>query len=461
MRKMRFFSIIVATDKNGGIGKDNSIPWSGTEEFKEDIANFKRITTANDSNQQNIVIMGRKTFESIGKPLPNRINVVITRSTIDVITTYKNLSECLNNVYKNYKQSRVFVIGGEQLYKEAVTRYDCRYIYLTKLNSTYDCDRFFTVPNYYNLIHGKGNGKIEYITYLQENKISDEHQYLDLLSETLNNGTFKENRTGIPTYSVFGRQIRFDLTGGLLPLLTTKKVFYRGVVEELLFFIRGDHDNRKLKDKNIHIWDGNTSREYLDKYNKQHIQTDDLGVAYGVQWRSAGAKLESIDTDYRGKGVDQLAMVIDMIKTDPNSRRIILNAWNPEYLDDMALVPCHIMYQFVVNNNKLSCMMTQRSADLFLGLPFNIASTATLVHIIAKVCKLELGEIVINLGDAHIYNNHIDQVKTQLLNGLYRFPTLVIDKYLDNINDIEDLAWEDFKVNNYYSNPRIKADMVA
>ena len=251
--------------------------------------------------------------------------------------------------------------------------------------------------------------------------------------------------------------------------MTTKNVWFKGVVEELLFFLRGDHDNRKLRAKDVHIWDGNTSIEYLQKNGKTHIQEHDLGLAYGVQWRAAGAKLENIDTNYVGKGIDQVKECIELLKNNPHSRRIIINAWNVPQLNDMALVPCHMIYQFYVRTKEingqdikyLDCMMTQRSADSFLGLPFNIASTAALTHIMAKISGYKCGKIIINVGDAHIYTNHLQQVKTQLARTPLKFPQLNIKKDLKTTQDIENLSYTDFELIDYHRFPTIKADMAV
>lgn len=499
--KKSFSLIGAATKTSNGIGYKNTLPWSGTVEGKEDLNYFSKITTTLTTpttsvpQRKNVVIMGKNTWMSIPKkyrPLPGRCNVVISKSlgtgvgkNSDGALIYNSLDNALNSVYNNNfhgtckytdepigsKIDKVFVIGGEQLYKEAIDRPDCKYVYLTEIddtNSPYVCDTFFPkLPSYFKLqseTSGKTTDKLKFRVYKNLSDVtSEEYHYLNLLREIRNNGEVRGDRTGTGTVSLFGRQLRFNLKGGVLPLMTTKKTYYRGVVEELLFFLRGDHDNRKLQRQKVHIWDGNTSREYLDKYNKKHIEENDLGLAYGVQWRAAGAQLESIDTDYRGKGVDQLAEVIDLIKRDPQSRRIIINAWNVPQLNDMSLVPCHMIYQFYVSqtNKTLNCMMTQRSADMFLGVPFNIASTATLVHILAKIAGLTPGEIVINLGDAHIYSNHIDQVDTQLSRTPLHFPKLEITKQLDTIEDIENLEYSDFNVIDYYSHPGIKAKMAV
>jgi len=211
----------------------------------------------------------------------------------------------------------------------------------------------------------------------------EESQYLNLLQSLL-----------VHNLVIFGTQLKFSLRE-TLPLLTTKKVFFRGVVEELLFFLRGDHDNRKLQAVGVHIWDANTTRDYLDRTGRPHLEEHDLGLAYGVQWRAAGAKLGTLGTKYRG--IDQLAKVIHLIKTEPTSRRILMNAWNVADLNDMALPPCHVLYQFGVFDGRLNCVMFQRSADVFLGLPFNIASTGLLVHILAAVTGLVAG------GNDHIH----------------------------------------------------------
>jgi dihydrofolate reductase / thymidylate synthase len=371
-----------------------------------------------------------------------------------------------------------FVIGGERLFKESLSSDLCSNIYLTEVNEKYiekvggnNSVAFPKIPRYFKKEYSKeGNTKgLEFITYKNiSNPNSQEKQYVNLMTDILKNGSLRTDRTGVGTFSVFGKHLTFSMENGEFPLLTTKNVWFKGVVEELLFFLRGDHDNRKLQKENVHIWDGNTSKEYLRNSNREHINEHDLGLAYGVQWRAAGAKLENIDSNYVGKGIDQVSECIRLINEDPYSRRIIINAWNVPQLKDMSLVPCHMMYQFYVrpNENKdqpgfLDCMMTQRSSDSFLGLPFNIASTATLTHIFAKATGYKPGKITINLGDAHIYSNHVDQVKTQLKRNMMVFPTLNIKPDIKNIRDIENLKFEDFELENYNRYPTIKADMAV
>lgn len=255
--------------------------------------------------------------------------------------------------------------------------------------------------------------------------------YLDILKKVLDEGTRQTNRTGIDTLSYFGLQMRFDLSEGF-PLLTTKKVFWRGVAEELFWFISGSTNIKPLLDKNIHIWD-----EWADK-------DGNLGPVYGHQWRHWGTQ-----------GIDQFSNVINEIKSNPQSRRLIVSAWNPEDIPKMALPPCHCFYQFQVQEGKLNCALVQRSADLFLGVPFNIASYALLTHLVAYVTDLKVGTFVHTMHDAHIYVNHLDQVAEQLKREPKNLPKLNI-KY-DAPKDIDKLCFEHLILENYNPAPKISA----
>lgn len=261
-------------------------------------------------------------------------------------------------------------------------------------------------------------------------------QYHDLLEYILKNGSKKEDRTGVGTISVFGYQMRFNLNEGF-PLVTTKKIHFKSIVHELLWFISGNTNIKYLKDNGVKIWD-----EWADS-------SGDLGPIYGKQWR-----------DWVNNGVkhDQLEWLINEIKQNPDSRRLIISAWNVGELKDMALMPCHTLFQFYVNNNKLSCQLYQRSGDAFLGVPFNIASYALLTHMIAQVCNLEVGDFIHTIGDAHIYLNHIEQVKTQLNRDFYNPPKILLNP---SIIDINDFKFEDIKLENYISHPGIKAQVAV
>ncbi|KAL5252828.1 hypothetical protein ACHWQZ_G015559 [Mnemiopsis leidyi] len=269
------------------------------------------------------------------------------------------------------------------------------------------------------------------------------------------NGNKKGDRTGTGTISQFGAQMRFSLRDQF-PLLTTKRVFWRGVAEELLWFISGCTDGKVLSDKRVHIWDANGSKEFLKKRGLGHRQEGDLGPVYGFQWRHFGAKYVDKDTDYTGQGVDQLAEVIHKIRTNPTDRRIIMSAWNPADLEEMALPPCHCLVQFYVADGHLSCQLYQRSADMGLGVPFNIASYALLTYMIAHVTDLHPGDFIHTLGDAHVYNNHVTPLQEQLARAPRPFPTLNIKR---KVESIDDFRMEDFELVGYNPHPKISMEM--
>lgn len=262
-------------------------------------------------------------------------------------------------------------------------------------------------------------------------------QYLDLLQDILNNGTQKGDRTGTGTLSVFGRQLRFDLSKGF-PLVTTKKLHLRSIIHELLWFLSGDTNIRYLKENGVRIWD-----EWAD-------ERGDLGPVYGHQWRSWKAP--------DGRVIDQISQVIELIKKDPNSRRLIVSAWNVGELDKMALMPCHALFQFYVANGKLSCQLYQRSCDVFLGLPFNIASYALLTHMIAQQCGLDVGDFVWTGGDTHLYSNHVEQANLQLSRAPFPLPMLKIARKPASIFEYK---FEDFVIEGYQSHPSIKAPIAV
>uniref|UniRef100_A0A0N5C8V1 Thymidylate synthase n=1 Tax=Strongyloides papillosus TaxID=174720 RepID=A0A0N5C8V1_STREA len=287
----------------------------------------------------------------------------------------------------------------------------------------------------------------------------DEIQYLDLISNILENGKSREDRTGTGTLSIFGTQSRYNIRNGIMPLITTKKTFWKGIVEELLWFISGSTNAKELNARGVKIWDANGSRQFLDSLGFTERPEGDLGPVYGFQWRHFGAKYEGVDADYTGKGVDQLANVIDQIKNNPSSRRIILSAWNPSDLGEMVLPPCHTLVQFYVQDGELSCHLYQRSGDVGLGVPFNIASYSLLTHMIAKICGITTGDFVHTIGDAHIYKNHTDALKQQLTREPYPFPTI---RFVgDNLNTIDDFTSENIILENYESHPLIKMSMAV
>lgn len=291
----------------------------------------------------------------------------------------------------------------------------------------------------------------------------EEDQYLNLIREILNKGTLRSDRTGTGTLSIFGAQMRFSLRDDVFPLLTTKKVFWKGVVEELLWFIKGSTNANLLAERGVHIWDGNGSREFLDQRGLHEREVGDLGPVYGFQWRHYGADYVDMHHDYSGQGIDQLAKCIEQIRTNPDDRRIVMTAWNPAALDQMALPPCHMFCQFYVANGELSCQMYQRSADMGLGVPFNIASYSLLTRMMAHVCGLRAGDFIHTIGDAHVYLNHVDALKEQLLRSPRPFPLLKIGSSSSSttIREIDQFTAKDFTIIGYEPHGSIQMKMAV
>lgn len=262
-------------------------------------------------------------------------------------------------------------------------------------------------------------------------------QYLDLMRHVREHGSFKSDRTGTGTWSVFGYQMRFNLADGF-PLVTTKKCHLRSIIHELLWFLRGDTNIKYLKENGVRIWD-----EWAD-------ENGDLGPVYGYQWRSWPAP--------NGASIDQISNLIHMIRNNPDSRRLIVSAWNPALVEQMALPPCHALFQFYVADGKLSCQLYQRSADIFLGVPFNIASYALLTMMVAQVCNLQLGDFIWTGGDCHLYSNHIEQTDLQLSRQPYPLPQMKINP---EVKELLDFKFEDFELENYQAHPHIKADVAV
>ena len=292
----------------------------------------------------------------------------------------------------------------------------------------------------------------------------EEYQYLNLIDNIIKNGDFIQSRNG-NVYSIFGNMMRFSLKDNKIPILTSKKVAHKTCLKELLWFISGNTSNETLKNQNVNIWNGNSSREFLDSRGLYDYDEGNLGPVYGFQWRNFNGTYNGPytlqDKTYNKDGIDQLQNIITMLK-DPEqkySRRIILTAWNPLQLDKMALPPCHILAQFhVSSDNELSCSLYQRSGDVGLGVPFNIASYSFLTHLIAYHCDLIPKDFVYFLGNAHIYEEHVDCLKQQLDNQLYDFPTINIKNKFENIDDY---SFNDFEINNYQCGNKISMIMKA
>jgi dihydrofolate reductase / thymidylate synthase len=483
--------VVAAASSNFGIGKAGQIPWT----LRGDLSNFKKLTTSvNDENRQNVVIMGRKTWESIPtkfRPLSNRLNVVLSRNSNvrteyaipDEVLTAASLTDALAmlsaaDMCKTI--DKIFVIGGEDAYREAVASSNCDKVYLTIVEKDVpDADTFFprldatrfqmvsrSAPKVENDISYcftefdaiPTSGLLKGSKMIIQSPNEEESQYLRLCEDIIKNGVQRGDRTGTGTLSKFGVQMRFSLHNDVFPMLTTKKVFWRGVAEELLWFVKGCTNAKELQDKKIHIWDGNGSKEFLESRGLGHREEGDLGPVYGFQWRHFGATYEDMHADYSGKGVDQLAECIRLIKEKPEDRRILLTAWNPADLDKMALPPCHMFCQFYVADGALSCQMYQRSADMGLGVPFNIASYSLLTRMVAQVCGLQPGEFVHSIGDAHVYLNHVDALKEQITRTPRAFPKLKLDP---SISDIDGFSMENFTIEDYNPMAAIKMKMAV
>jgi thymidylate synthase len=277
----------------------------------------------------------------------------------------------------------------------------------------------------------------------------EEEQYYQLIKDILNNGILEQGRNG-NTISIFGSAMHFSLQNNKIPFLTSKKLAWKTCLKELLWFINGSTDNSILQEQNVHIWDEDA---------KKSTKENDLGPIYGHQWRHYNAKYIDCKTDYTNQGIDQLQNVINQLKNPSLSRRIILTSWNPQQIDEMVLPPCHVFAQFNVNSNKeISCSLYQRSGDVGLGVPFNIASYSFLTHLLAKHCGLIAKDFIYIIGNAHIYEEHIDSLKTQIENPLYDFPTISIKNIYENIDEYK---VNDFEIHNYISNEKIKMNVIV
>ena len=470
---------------------------------KEDMKFFKNITlTTADKNKKNAVIMGRKTFYTLTRLLKGRINCVLTHSTSylydnalsgksDDLYIYNSVDKLLQNLNNDPIVESIYVIGGASIYKYfsdhdlfdklilsivGAPIIDYGDVFFPEINFTkyYIEDKQevntegteittgHTYDMNYNIYYmtNKKNCSMDEVTDILGSN-AQEYQYLNVLSKLLTDGVYRETRNST-TISLFGVKMEFDISESF-PLLTTKKMYWKGILKELLWFISANTNSKVLEKDKVRIWQGNSSREYLDSIGLTGYEEGDCGPIYGFQWRHFNAKYRGHRADYTGEGIDQLQNIIDLIRNNPTSRRMYMTAWNPCQLKEMALPPCHISYQFYVRKcpdtgiRFLDCMMYQRSGDIFLGVPFNIASTATLTYIIANITGICPGKINIVIGDAHIYENHIEQVKTQLGRAPYKFPKLVIKKKL---NDIDNVAYDNFEIENYTHHPVIKANMV-
>lgn len=463
--------IVACQELNNGIGINGKLPWISPI----DMNHFKKITTTTkDDKKVNAVIMGRKTFNSIGKSLPGRINYVLTKDEnknnyfelLQNIYYCNNLQQALVHSTTNERVESVFVIGGGSVYEQVMHNWS-EYIdttFLTTTSSSTICDTFFNMDLLSNCHYLTECNKtvidndLTLKFYELKSRNKGEDGYLELMRKIINKGSIRHNRTGIDTISLFGERMEFDISNSI-PFLTTKKLAWKTMMKELLWFISGDTNNKTLQSQNVKIWNGNSTREYLDSIGLTDREEGDLGPIYGFQWRHFGAEYTNCNDDYSGKGIDQLANVVNLIRNDPDSRRIIMSAWNPSSQPFMALPPCHIMAQWYVRDGiYLDCQMYQRSCDVALGVPFNIASYSLLTYMLAHVCNLKPGKYIQILGDAHIYTNHLQAVKEQLKRIPFSFPTLQFNRKVDSIDNFVE---SDFILTDYKCHSSIKMDMAV
>lgn len=487
------FTIVVCVDSNFGISKDGVIPWN----YPKDRENFKIITTR---GTKNLCIMGRKTFECINlKSFRVKRDIIVVSKTIkdteSAVAVVPDFPSALRWATKNRDPyDSIFICGGSSIYEEAIRHPAAEKVYINILNEDHECDNF--VSSFNVVLSGKdGWQKSENNTghdvYVRVNKF--ENDYNSLMKEIVETGDLRPNRTGVSTYSKFAQKLSYPLVDAfgrkLMPLLTTKRVSYKLVLSELLWIMNGKTDIEFLLENKNHIWDGNSTREFLDQRGLNDYEVGELGPVYGFQWRFFGSpymtnkefKETGVDSSearldlYRQQGYDQLAAVIHSIKNDPFGRRHVVSAWNPPQLKEMALPPCHFVFMFYVScDNRasdnipkyLSCHLVMRSNDMFLGHPFNVASYATLTHIIASMTGLIAKELVITMNDCHVYSNHLDQVKEQHSRTPFWFPTMdwseeIEQKINNDTINLDDFSMDSIVISNYTCWKTIKASMAV
>lgn len=443
-------SLIVCVDSEFGIGKSNQLPWY----VPEDLKHFKNITNGHT------VVMGRKTWESIPekfKPLKNRENIVLSRTLDDDrCLIFKDKWDLIRHLDG---KKNVFIIGGSYLYNLFLEMKMVDKIYMTRLEENHYCDIFFPkefMKDYKEFTKKELAPNI--IAYEYEYHNNEEQQYLDIMRDIYKHGIDMNDRTGVGTRSLFVKQLKFNLRDNTIPLLTTKRVFFRGIVEETLFFLSGSTDVRKLREKGVFYWDGNTSKEFLKLRNLPYEEYD-MGSTYSFLYRHFGAEYKGMDKDYTGQGFDQVQYVIDEIKNNPTSRRIMINVWDPNSLDNCTLPPCMFCMIFYVNTktNEISVNTIIRSSDFYLGASFNLINASVILRLICHCTGYKPGDLYVTTNNTHLYNNHFEAVKEQLKRKPNRtFPKMLINTTNKNIFEI---TYDDFELLNYNPRPNIKAPM--
>ena len=483
MESFSFNLIVAYSFPSRGIGKDGSIQWT----ISEDLKWFARLTKKQeDPSRTPVVIMGRKTWESLpcGK-LKDRLNIVLSKKSMEhsestengvIFCTFDTLIQTLEKI-KNSINSEISVIGGGEIYKLFLES-DLRigWIYATEVycKKEPEYDTVFPSVDGLKLVdvspfhkNGESDAYFRFMTYhktctscgVNIFKNKEETRYLDLMQELIS-APLRIDRTGVGVCGLFGKQLTYDLSDSF-PLSTTKKMFLRGIFEELMMYLRGQTDNNILTTKGIHVWDGNTTREFLDKRGLSHYKEGDMGSTYGFNFRHFGAEYKGCDASYTDQGVDQLKEVINLIKTDPTSRRLVINLWDPRANKGAALPACLCMYQFYVRESKwLDLQIYIRSSDYFLANNWNTCTGALLVHLICSLVGIELepGILTVSMGDVHIYTSHLNQIAENLKRVPLPPPKLVVNKKKHNI---EDFDFTDLRLIGYRSYDRIPAPMAV
>lgn len=437
--------LIVAVDENMGIGKNGRLPWH----CPADLKHFRSMT------MDKAVVMGRKTCETLPHLGDGRVIFCLSKGKPDT-RKWKNRVCVIDSIDKiPYSMERIIVCGGAEVYRHVLaTNVEGVRIHMSVIHGKYDCDVWMDQLDGFVVKSREVRDGYDYLV-LERGDV-DEIQYTRLLRDVLENGDVRVGRNG-GVRSVFSRSMRFDLRRGF-PLLTTKKMFLRGIIEELLFFLRGDTDTTALSEKGVNIWKGNTSESFLRERGLPYAEGV-MGPMYGYQWRRFNAPYNTEGTHV---GVDQLRNVVELIRSDPMSRRILMTTYNPLQAEEGVLYPCHsIVNQFYVRGDELDMSCYNRSQDLFLGTPYNIASSSLMLVLIAKLTNKKPGIFTLMMGDTHLYETHLDQAMLQSKRIPFETPCLEVTAELREVDDLDSLRYEDFKITSYKSYPSIKAEMSA
>ncbi len=473
---MNLINIILCLDKHGNYGKDNGLPWSKKVSIESgDMKLFKNITTGNSGLKKNVVIMGRLTWESLNKKsLVDRYNIIVCNnlanweSKMPDTIFVDSLSAAL--LFVNRKKNTlnigdVFIIGGKSLWTEALERKLVSNVFLSIMNiNNYDEQNKDSYKQFDIMNNRRFDKDFKKKEILLSNKLVESYRYelvnkeelifLKTLEKIKDKGIYKMDRSGVGTKSLFGKSFTYDIRNYRLPLFTHRKVFIRGIIEELLFFISGKTNTKSLESRGVNIWKGHTSREYLDKVGLQNLEEGSYGPAYGFQLRNWGADFISDDYDYSGKGFDQLHYVLELLKNKEtrNSRRILFSYWNPSVLDKVPLPSCHLLYNFFVNpeTEELSVSFYQRSNDYALAGVFNIVSASILTFMLCQITGLKPGKCIHNIGDLHLYNNQLEVVSELIENKPnIAFPFMHISN--NGYSSLDEFRTEDFEIILYNS----------